>query len=74
MNDSSSTHDQRCTELEIKLAYQEDMLKALDDVVCRQQDSIDRLEQTCRYLMQRLQDAAESPLAEVPEQERPPHY
>ncbi|MBL4782027.1 MAG: SlyX family protein [Porticoccaceae bacterium] len=66
--------DQRCTELEIKLAYQEDIVKALNDVVCRQQESIDRLEQTCRYLMQRLQEVSQSPLEEAPVQERPPHY
>ena len=66
--------DQRCTELEIKLAYQEDIVKALNDVVCGQQESIDRLEQTCRYLMQRLQEVSQSPLPEAPDQERPPHY
>ncbi len=66
--------DQRCTELEIKLAYQEDSVKALNDVVCRQQESIERLEQTCRYLMQRLQEVSQSPLSDVAEQEKPPHY
>jgi SlyX protein len=66
--------DQRCTELEIKLAYQEDIVKALNDVVCSQQESIDRLEQTCRYLMQRLQEVTPGPLTEVSDQEKPPHY
>ena len=66
--------EQRCTELEIKLAYQEDIVKALNDVVCRQQESIERLEQTCRYLMQRLQEVSQSPLSDVAEQEKPPHY
>ena len=66
--------DQRCTELEIKLAYQEDIVKALNDVVCGQQESIDRLEQTCRYLMQRLQEVTQGSLSEVSDQEKPPHY
>jgi len=66
--------DQRCTELEIKLAYQEDIIKALNDVVCSQQESIDRIEQTCRYLMQRLQEVTQGPLSEVSGQEKPPHY
>jgi len=66
--------EQRCTELEIKLAYQEDTVKALNDVVCRQQESIDRLEQTCRYLMQRLQEVSQSPLGDASGPERPPHY
>ncbi len=66
--------EQRCTELEIKLAYQEDIVKALNDVVCRQQESIDRLEQTSRYLMQRLEEVTQGPLSEALDQERPPHY
>lgn len=66
--------DQRCTELEIKLAYQEDMVKALNDTVCSQQESIDRLEKTCRYLVQRLQEVTQGPLSEASDQERPPHY
>lgn len=66
--------EQRCTELEIKLAYQEDIVKALNDVVCRQQESIDRLEQTTRYLIQRLQEVTQGPLTATPDQERPPHY
>ena len=66
--------DQRCTELEIKLAYQEDSVKALNDVVCRQQERIDRLEQTCRYLMQRTQKVSQSSLAESYDQEKPPPH
>jgi SlyX protein len=66
--------DQRCTELEIKLAYQEDMVKTLNDTVCSQQASIDRLEKTCRYLVQRLQEVTQGPLSDEPDQERPPHY
>ena len=66
--------DQRCTELEIKLAYQEDMVKTLNDTVCCQQESIDRLEKTCRYLVQRLQEVTQGSLSEESGQERPPHY
>ncbi len=66
--------DKRCTELEIKLAYQEDIVKALNDAVCRQQESIDKLEQTCLYLVQRLQEASQNPIVEASDEERPPHY
>lgn len=67
--------DERFTELEIKLAYQEDLVKGLNDVICRHQNSIDRLEQTCSLLLQRLQAVAESsePVTFV-DNERPPHY
>ncbi len=66
--------EERFIELEVKLAYQEDTLKALDNVVCRQQDSIDRLEQTCSYLMQRLREVTQNAPLEELDQEKPPHY
>lgn len=61
-------------ELQTQLAFQEDALQALDAVVTRQQQSIDRL----LLLQQRL----ERQLAELsggideapPADERPPHY
>ena len=66
--------EERFIELEIKLAYQEDTVKALNDVVCRQQDSIDRLEHTCSQLVQRLREVTQNPMAEPSDQEKPPHY
>jgi SlyX protein len=60
-------------ELQTQLAFQEDTLQALDDVVTRQQHSIDRLLQ--------LQQRFERQLAELggtgegaPADQRPPHY
>lgn len=62
-------------ELETKLAYQEDAIRALDDVVCKQQEQIDRLEQICQMFNKQLkeigaQEVADSPVDEPP----PPHY
>lgn len=42
--------DKRITELEIKLAYQEDTIQQLDSVICRQQDQIDALKKQFKQL------------------------
>lgn len=59
-------------ELEIRLAFQEDAIRALDDLVYAQQRRIDALEQQCRRLAERLDAVAVPPDAGPPE--LPPHY
>jgi len=65
--------ENRITELEIKLAYQEDLLQTLDKVVTDQQMQISRLEKLCHALNERVKNLAE---AETVSQaiEIPPHY
>lgn len=64
----------RITELEIKLALQEELLDALNLTVARQQQQIDLLQEQLRHLY-RLQQAGNQP-----EEQRslrddiPPHY
>ncbi len=65
--------EQRVTAIEEKLAYQEDLIKTLDDVVYQQQRRIDRLEALCNQLSERLQVISES-TGVAPDNERPPHY
>ena len=66
---------ERITELEIKVAYQEDTIQQLDSVVCQQQEQIDLLIKQFKQLKQSSQDSTEgakslfSALDEVP-----PHY
>jgi SlyX protein len=63
----------RVTDIEARLAFQEDALKTLDEAVYRQQRRIDVLEQLCARLAARLRDTA----AADPDQDadrRPPHY
>ena len=61
-------------ELQIKLAYQEDLLQELNAIVINQQQQINRLEQTCKILYERLKNLSFSePLNEVDNQV-PPHY
>lgn len=65
----------RFIELETKLAYQDDTIRVLNEVVTRQQDQIDRLTAAFRSLDERVknlpqQDGEKTSLAD----EVPPHY
>jgi SlyX protein len=74
--------DDRIIELEIKTAYQEDLLQDLNKIVGQQQQQIDRLEATCRMLNERIKSlSAEASGGEPfgyaqgsPVEEVPPHY
>jgi SlyX protein len=50
--------EERLIELEIKAAYQEDLLQALNSVVSQQQQQIDRLEMTCTLLNERIKSVS----------------
>lgn len=65
--------DDRIVELEIKIAYQEDLLQALNAIVGDQQKQISRLEETCKLLSQRMINMAE-PETINQGAEIPPHY
>lgn len=65
--------EERITELEIKLAYQEDLLQTLNDIVSEQQKQISRLETACRILGERMQSMAD-PGSVSQGFEIPPHY
>ena len=68
-------NDDRIIELEIKAAYQEDLLQELNKIVGRQQQQIDRLEATCKLLNERIKSLStvSSGTSENVE-EVPPHY
>ncbi len=69
-------NEERIIELEIKQAYQEDLIQALNQVVAEQQKQIGKLEETCKLLNDKIKSLALS-LAErplTPLDERPPHY
>ncbi len=65
--------DDRILELEIKMAYQDDLLQTLNDVVGEQQRQLIRLEEVCKLLGQRIKNMAE-PEAMNEGIEVPPHY
>jgi SlyX protein len=68
-------NEDRIIELEIKTAYQEDLLQTLNKIVGEQQQQIDRLEATCRLLNERINSLSTegSGVGENVE-EVPPHY
>lgn len=66
----------RLIEIEIKLAYQEELVQVLNDTIAEQQLQLRKLEETCRLLNEKLKSLAQT----VPDRgstilnERPPHY
>lgn len=67
--------ESRLMECETKIAYQEETLRVLNEVVTRQQNEIDQLKMACRQLAERItrgnnEGAVKGSLAD----EVPPHY
>lgn len=67
-------NDDRIIELEIKAAYQEDLLQDLNKIVGRQQQQINRLEATCRMLNERIKSLSVEGGGGESVEELPPHY
>ncbi len=65
--------DSRITELEIKLAYAEDLLEQLNMTVYRQQQKIDVLERAFREMRQQQLSAMPAEPLNLRD-EIPPHY
>jgi SlyX protein len=60
-------------ELQTQLAFQEDVIQALDNVVTSQQQSLDRLTQSQQRLERQLAELSGTAEA-APSDQRPPHY
>lgn len=68
-------NEQRLIELEIKTAYQEDLLQALNKIVGEQQLQIQKLERTCQILNERIKSLSNNAGGNnAPVDEMPPHY
>lgn len=67
-------NDERIIELEIKVAYQEDLVQELNKVVSMQQQQIDRLEAVCKLLNERISSISANLSMVPPGEELPPHY
>ena len=72
--EGDTMNDERLVNIETKIAYQEDTIQALNDVVCNQQKQIDQLEATCKLLFDRLKNMSSTKVDESPADEKPPHY
>lgn len=66
--------ESRLTELEIRLAYQEDLLQTLNQIVADQQLELSKLNYTCQQLYQKLKGLQDALPPQAPVDERPPHY
>ena len=67
-------NENRVTELEIKIAYQEDLLHELNKIVGQQQLQITRLEATCKMLNDRIKSLSSEGGGSENFAEVPPHY
>ncbi|MDP2262903.1 MAG: SlyX family protein [Hydrogenophaga sp.] len=65
--------EQRLTELEIKASYADDLLDTLNQLVARQQETIELLVREVSRLRQQGGEGA-SPGVRDPRDELPPHY
>ncbi|AQT58961.1 MAG TPA: SlyX family protein [Cellvibrio sp.] len=71
-----SDFQEQLIELQTRVAYQEDTLAQLNDVIARQDAELIQLKQQLRLIAQRLDELSRNPAqgdGEVMD-ERPPHY
>ena len=67
--------EERLVEIETKIAFQEQTIKDLNDVLFEQQQEIERLGSICDTLVKRVKEFSEfTPGIDAPANEKPPHY
>ena len=66
--------ESRLTDLEIKVAFQEDLIETLNLAVARQQQQLDLLQAQFRALYQQVRTSASTAAETNPQHEIPPHY
>ena len=66
--------EDRLTELEIKVSFQEDLLDKLDQIIIRQQEQLDALTREVIALRQQNQQAGDAPPQRNLRDDLPPHY
>ncbi|MBK1721279.1 SlyX family protein [Thiocystis violacea] len=71
MSHDDMSHAEAIADLQMRLTYQDDDIKALNQVVKQQQDQIDLLRRDIERLRELLAVMAQS---DSGSQERPPHY
>lgn len=67
-------NEERLVNIETKIAFQEHTIKELNEVICEQQNQIDKLTATCKILLNRIQDISEMFPGSTAGDEKPPHY
>jgi SlyX protein len=67
--------EKRLVEIETKIAFQEQTIEDLNDVLYKQQQEIERLGSICDALVKRVKELSEfTPGKDAPANEKPPHY
>ena len=66
--------NERLTELEVRVAFQDKTLQDLNEVVTRQQREIDRLTKELEAVKSRLSGFAPSMVIRQEDEKPPPHY
>ena len=67
--------EERLVEIETKIAYHEQTIKDLNEVVYEQQQEIERLGSICDALVKRVKELSGFTLGiDAPANEKPPHY
>lgn len=67
--------EERLIDIETKIAFQERMIRDLNDVVYDQQKQIDKLNDICDALTNKIKDLVETSTEnKAPPNEKPPHY
>lgn len=67
-------YKQQIAELESRVAFQDNTIEELNDVVTRQQRQIDQLEKNLHILKDQIKNLASSNIASEDEETPPPHY
>ena len=66
--------EDRIAELEMKIAFQEQLLDELNQALVQQQFNMDKIQLQLRYLARKLKDMQPSNIASQAEETPPPHY
>ena len=65
---------EQVSNLEIKLAFQDDLVETLNQIVIGQQQQLDVLQQQIQLLYQQVKSLQPSDIADLAEEVHPPHY
>jgi len=66
--------DPRTTDLEIRFMHQERTIQELNEIVCRQELAIERLERDMRQHQEQMKLLVPSLVRSADEEDPPPHY
>lgn len=66
--------DERLTDLEVKLSFQDRMIQDLNEVVIRQQHEIEKLRAEVKTIRSQIGDTDSPQIRDQSEEAPPPHY